>query len=308
MRGEIRAIRDRLHANWVSVYGSDVERLTETAEEALRRGLQVSIQPRAFDEPQVDALEKLRQTAVQAERLRRNYEPEVILVIGCEFMLFTPGIIPGADFFERVEFLTKGEFDMAELQRKLRVYTEKAVKVARSNFHGRITYGAASDLEQVDWSLLDIVGLDYYSYHEDRAAHTKELAPFRRWNKPIMILEFGCCTFTGAPELGGMGWEIVDFEKDPVEIKPGYYRDEAEQARHLRNMLEVFTEERFLGASPYTFISPDAPHRKARKYDEDIAAFSLCKVIRDRSNDPGSPYRWEPKKSFDAVSAFYQTC
>jgi hypothetical protein len=253
-------------------------------------------------------LEKLRQTAVQAERLRRNHEPEVILVIGCEFMLFTPGIVPGADFFERVEFLTKGEFDMAELQQKLGIYTTKAVKVARSNFGGRITYGAASDLEQIDWPLFDIVGLDYYSYHADRAGHIEELAPFRRWEKPIMILEFGCCTFTGAPELGGMGWEIVDFEKNPVEIKPGYYRNEAEQARHLRNMLEVFTAEGVLGASPYTFISPDAPHRKARKDDEDIAAFSLCKVIRDRSHDPRSPYRWEPKKSFDAVSSFYTTC
>jgi hypothetical protein len=121
-------------------------------------------------------------------------------------MLFTPGIVPGANFFERVEYLIKGEFDMRELQRKLLAYTAKAVSVARGNFRGRITYGAASDLEQIDWSLFDIVGLDYYSYHEDRADHSKELAPFRRWGKPILILEFGCCTFTGAPEVGGMGW------------------------------------------------------------------------------------------------------
>lgn len=308
MRGEIAAIRDRLRANWVSVCGSDVGRLRETAEEALRIGLKVSVQPRAFDQPQSAGLEQLRRVARDAERLRAKYGPEVILVIGCEFMLFTPGIVPGADFFERVEYLTKGEFDMAELQRKLSVYVAKAVKVARSNFKGRITYGAASDLEEIDWSLFDIVGLDYYSYHADRAGHTKELAPFRRWKKPIMILEFGCCTFTGAPELGGMGWEIVDFTVDPVQIKPGYFRDEQEQADHLRTMLEVFTAEGFLGASPYTFISPDAPHREERKYDEDIAAFSLCKVTRQTSSDPASKYRWEPKKSFHAVSRFYATC
>jgi hypothetical protein len=77
----------------------------------------------------------------------------VILVIGCEFMLFTPGIVPGKDFYERVAYLTKG-----------------------------------------------------YSYHQDPAEHSKELAPFRKWSKPILILEFGCCTFTGAPEVGGMGW------------------------------------------------------------------------------------------------------
>jgi len=308
MQGEIWAIDEQLRANWVSVYGTDVGRLRDTAEEGLKRGLKVSVQPRAFDQPQSQALEHLRQTAREAELLRARYEPEVILVIGCEFMLFTPGIVPGANFFERVEYLTKGEFDMAELQRKLRVFVAKAVKVARSNFKGRISYGAASDLEQIDWSLFDIVGLDYYSYHQDRAGHAKELAPFRRWNKPIMILEFGCCTFTGAPELGGMGWEILDYEKNPPQIKAGYFRDEAEQARHLRTMLEVFTAEGFLGAAPYTFISPDVPHRKERKYDEDIAAFSLCKVIRQTSSDPASKYRWEPKKSFEAVSRYYATC
>jgi len=306
MRGEIHAIRHRLHANWVSIYGSDVRRLTDTATAALEQGLTVSIQPRSFDEPQADELEKLRKVAVEAERLRRRYDQEVILVIGCEFMLFTPGIVPGATFFERVEYLTKGEFDMAELQRKFRAFTARMVKVARSNFKGRITYGAASDLERVDWSLFDLVGLDYYSYHADRAGHTQELAPFRRWGKPILILEFGCCTFTGAAELGGMGWDIVDYSGDVPVIPPQYVRNEQEQADHLVNMLGVFTAEGFLGASPYTFISPDAPHRPHdRPHDEDMAAFSLCKVLRDHDADPASPYRWQPKKSFHAVSAFY---
>ncbi len=278
MGGEVRAIEERLRANWVSVYGSNVERLVETATEVHRRGMAVSVQPRSFDEPQEDAVAKLREVAIAAERLRRRGGPEVILVVGCEFMLFTPGIVPGADFFERVAYLTAGEFDMAELQRKFRAFTAQMVKVARRNFHGRITYGAAHDLEDVDWSLFDIVGLDYYSYHEDPAGHTKELAPFRRWGKPILVLEFGCCTFTGAPELGGMGWDIVDYSGPEPVIPPQYVRDEQAQADHLVNMLEVFADEDFLGASMYTFISPDAPHRpNDRPHDEDMAAFSLCK-------------------------------
>lgn len=308
VRTEIRAIDRELHANWVSVFGSHVDRLTETAAEALRRGLSVSIQPRAFDQPQAEALEQLRRAACAAERLRRRYDPEVVLVVGCEFMLFTPGIVPGADFFERVAYLEKGEFDMAELQRRLDAYLARTVAVARSNFKGRITYGAASDLERVDWSRFDIVGLDYYSYHERREDHTAELARFRRWGKPILILEFGCCTFTGAPELGGMGWDIVDYDQDPPVIKDGYDRDEQEQADHLTTMLRVFDAEGFLGAAPYSFISPDMPHLPGgpAKYDLDTAAFSLCKVIRKRPADPESPYRWEPKKSFEAVSALYR--
>ncbi|MEV5962768.1 hypothetical protein AB0L70_13455 [Kribbella sp. NPDC051952] len=310
MRGELRAIRHRLHANWVSIYGSDVRRLTDTATAALEQGLTVSIQPRSFDEPQADELEKLRKVAVEAERLRRrcDQDQEVILAIGCEFMLFTPGIVPGATFFERVEYLTKGEFDWPVLVRRFREFTARMVKVARSNFKGRITYGAASDLEPVDWSLFDIVGLDYYSYHADRADHTKELAPFRALGKPILILEFGCCTFTGAAELGGMGWDIVDFSGDVPVIPPQYVRNEQEQADHLANMLAVFTAEGFLGASPYTFISPDAPHRPHdRPHDEDMAAYSLCKVLRTHEDDPASPYHWQPKKSFHSVSRFYLT-
>ncbi|GAA1603041.1 MULTISPECIES: hypothetical protein [Kribbella] len=306
MRGEIHAVRHRLHANWVSIYGSDVRRLIETATAALEEGLTVSIQPRSFDEPQPAELEKLRQVAVAAEQLRHRYDREVILVVGCEFMLFTPGIVPGASFFERVEYLSGGGYDMAELQRKFRAFTARMVKVARSNFRGRVTYGAASDLEQVDWSVFDIVGLDYYSYHPDRAGHAKELAPFRRWRKPILILEFGCCTFTGAAKLGGMGWDIVDYSGDVPVIPPQYVRNEQEQADHLTDMLQVFTEQGFLGASPYTFISPDAPHRPHdRPHDEDMAAFSLCKVLRYEDQNPASPYHWLPKKSFHAVSRQY---
>jgi hypothetical protein len=221
-------------------------------------------------------------------------------------MLFTPGIVPGEDFYERVAYLSKGEFDMAELQRKLAVYVAKAVAVARRNFHGRITYGAASDLERIDWSQFDIVGLDYYSYHQDPAEHSKELAPFRRWNKPILILEFGCCTFTGAPEMGGMGWDIVDYEHVPPVIKAGYVRDEQEQADHLTNMLQVFQAEGMVGASPYDFISPGSPHVADPRHDLDIASFSLCKVIRKNQADEASPYRWEPKKSFHAVASIYR--
>ncbi|TDO54358.1 hypothetical protein EV643_101140 [Kribbella sp. VKM Ac-2527] len=77
----------------------------------------------------------------------------------------------------------------------------------------------------------------------------------------------------------------------------------------MRTMLEVFTADGFLGASPYTFISPDAPHRADDPlHDEDIAGYGLCKVIRKNTWDPASPYRWEPKKSFHAVSGFYRSC
>ncbi|HEY3561276.1 MAG TPA: hypothetical protein VGL05_27615, partial [Kribbella sp.] len=113
-------------------------------------------------------------------------------------------------------------------------------------------------------------------------------------------------TFTGASKLGGMGWDIVDYSGDVPVIPPQYVRNEQEQADHLTNMLRVFADQGFLGASPYTFISPDAPHRPHdRPHDEDMAAFSLCKVLRYEDTNPASPYYWLPKKAFHAVSQLF---
>jgi len=92
-----------------------------------------------------------------------------------------------------------------------------------------------------------------------------------------MILEFGCCTFRGAAEMGGMGWDIIDFEQDPPVVKDGYVRSEREQADHLANLIEVFEAEGFLGASPYTFISPDSPRSRIRQYDYDMASFGCAR-------------------------------
>ena len=47
----------------------------------------------------------------------------------------------------------------------------------------------------------DIVGLDYYAYFETDAEYTTDLDTYRRWGKPLMVLEFGCCTFTGVGAL-----------------------------------------------------------------------------------------------------------
>jgi hypothetical protein len=303
--GEIGAVRHGLHCNAITVLGSDVERLATSAALALRLGLRTLIQPRLFDFPQGEVLDHLARTARTAERLRRRHRrPGVVLVVGCEAVLFTPGIVPGNGFYERVEYLTEHPEELPAILARLDAFLDKAVTVARRNFHGPITYGAAAGLEDVDWSRFDLVGLDYYDYHPTTAEHRLALATYRRWNKPIMILEFGCCTFTGAAEAGGMGWDVIDYTKDPPEIPDGVVRDEAEQARHLVRMLGVFDDLGLYGASIYNFISPDMPHSPVRRYDLDIASYSLVETIREEFADPASPYHWRPKQSFHAVARY----
>ncbi len=80
-------------------------------------------------------------------------------------------------------------------------------------------------------------------------------------------------------------------------------RSERTQADHLTNMLSIFESEGLYSASWYSFISPDVPHAPSDPiHDLDTASFGLVKVIRERHNDPASPYRWEPKKSFHALA------
>jgi hypothetical protein len=299
---ELGMIANELRCPSITAFGTDLGRLAETTDVALRRGMEVFVQPRLYDHPQDEILEHMAEAARAAERRRTG--DNVKFVTGCEHFLFTPGIIPGANFLERIENIESiPESEWPAIIRRFRQFMARAVEVARREFRGRITYGSAAGADAVwnDWSLFDIVGLDYYPYFETDAEYTTDLGQYRRWNKPIMILEFGCCTFTGAAKLGGMGWGIVDYGADPPVIKPGYTRDEREQADHIARMLRVFGAEQLAGAHLYSVISPDSPHHPTcRDRDYDMASYSLFRTIRARFDDDNSPYRLEPKQSYHA--------
>jgi hypothetical protein len=306
---EIATIRRGLHGNAVTLLGSDLGRFAETGKLALRNGLQTVIQPRLFDYPQTEIMAQLEDAARLAERLRREHpRTGVTLAVGCEHILFTPGIVPGADLFERADYLTEHPEELPAIMRRLNEFLGRQVELARRHFRGPLTYGAVADLERVDWRLFDIVGLDYYDSHPTVDGHRQALAPHRRWNKPIWILEFGCCTFEGADADAGMGWNVVDYTKVPAEIPAEVVRSERTQADHLSRTLAAFEELGLYGASVYTFVSPDSPHTRRKKYDYDIAAYSLLKSVRTRHFDEESPYHTLPKRSFAAVARHNLAC
>ncbi|MFF3482101.1 abortive phage infection protein [Streptomyces sp. NPDC002701] len=307
MRGDIRVIAHDLHADTVEVTGDGVERLTATADEVAERGLHVWLQPTLGDVPEKDILEHLAETGRHGERLRRQ-GARVTLAVGCEFWLFVPDIVPGADVLERIENLRKGTFDLVRMQRRLAAFTTKAAGVGRSVFRGSLSYAAAQDpaFENVDWNLFDIVGIDYYSYFPRRAQYVNELRTFLRWGKPLAITEFGTCTFAGAPEQGGMGWDVVDYGKTPPEIKGGVVRSERVQAAYLTDVLDVFESMNLYAAMAFEFVTPDSPHRPDDpRYDLDMASYAVVKPLKDRPDDPGSDWHWEPKQAFHALARQY---
>ncbi|MEU7413598.1 abortive phage infection protein [Streptomyces sp. NPDC042638] len=304
MRKDIRAIRDELHADTVDVTGDGVARLTVTAGEAAEQGLRVWLQPTLGDAPERDILDHMAETGRFAERLRRH-GAAVDFSVGCEFWLFVPGIVPGDTVLERVRNLLDGTVDHDAMQRRLDRFTAKAAAVGRSVFHGRLGYAAAQD-DRVDWRLFDIVGIDYYSYFPRRADYVRELSRYLRWGKPLAITEFGTCAYVGAPQAGGMGWDVVDYDKEPEEIKGDLVRSERTQAAYLSQLLDAFSSVDLYAAMAFEFVTADAPHRPDDpRHDLDMASYSLTKTIKDRPDDPDSDWHWEPKEAFHALARRY---
>ncbi|MFG3013092.1 abortive phage infection protein [Streptomyces cinerochromogenes] len=305
MREDIRIIRDELYADTVDVTGDGVERLTATAAEAAERGLRVWLQPTLGDVPERDILEHLAETGRFAERLRRQ-GAAVDLSVGCEFWLFVPGIVPGATALERIRNLLDGRVDPVAMQRRLDRFTAKAAAVGRSVFHGRLSYAAAQD-DRVDWRLFDIVGIDYYAYFPHKADHVRELSRYLRWGKPLAVTEFGTCAYVGAPEAGGMGWDVVDHDKKPEEIKGDLVRSERTQAAYLTQLLDVFSSMDLYAAMAFEFVTPDAPHRPDDpRHDLDMASYAITRTVKDRPDDPHSDWHWEPKQAFHALADRYR--
>lgn len=87
-----------------------------------------------------------------------------------------------------------------------------------------------------------------------------------RVGKPVVVSESGTCTYKGAPERGGMGWDVVDYDRPEPEIVGGPVRSERTQATYLRDLLDVFEPMDLYAALTYNFVTPDAPHRSKPRH------------------------------------------
>lgn len=302
MRGELRAIRDELHCTSIGVFGTDLDRLGQTAEAALEGGLQVWLQPRLVDAGPRDTLAHLAKAAELAERLRTR-NSAIHVNVGCELTVFSEGMMPGAGYAERVARLAtlKGWPLTPLYSKRLNRFLHQAADVARAEFHGQLTYGAGL-WELVDWKPFDIIGLDYYRMRYNRAKYVTKLRKFTRQDKPVVIVEFGCAAFDGAAEAGPSAHEIIDHSGPVPRIDGPYTRNEQVQADQLADLIGIYDEEGVHGAFVFEFIEPAHPHSAEPHHDIDMAGYSLVKIIHDT---PDGPYRWEPKAAFHTVAKLY---
>jgi hypothetical protein len=323
VRRELEIIAGDLHCTAVRIQSADLPRLGWTAQVAVDLGFEVWLSPDLWDHDAEDTLAHLVSAARAAEEVRHANPGRVYLSAGSELSLFMRGIIPGDTVPERIARPDLDGFLRAEAtQRSLNEYLGRASAAVRQVFGGRITY-CALPTERVDWTAFDVAAVDLYRDTMNRPHFSRDVQVFRNRarGRPLVIGEFGCCTYRGAADRGGMGWDITDHVGDQPHINGDYVRDEAEQAREITECLDIFEAGGADIAFVQTFVQPGTPWNPDPRFDFDLASYSLVRSFASRADELGREFPkvpwdttehgttypdmpWEPKESFRAVAAW----
>ena len=302
VRQEMAVIRRDLHCTDVCLFGTVIDRLIEAAVIAREEGLHVWLQPRLIEAEQDALLDHLNEAAMAAERVRTD-SGHVALNVGVELSLFAAGIIPGATFPERMVTWLETLHELQTYNKRLNALLGEMVAVSRGVFSGSLTYGSG-EWEGVDWSAFDFLGIDLYRDAYNRDTYPQRVRDLRRHGKPVLITEFGCCTYEGAEDAGGSGYDIIDWEQDPPVLNGDYVRSEEVQAETIGELLEIYEAEGVHGAFVFTFVEVGQTYSPDPLYDLDMASFGIVKFLPE---DTGQGYEetgyWEPKLAFATIAA-----
>lgn len=298
---DMQMIKRELGCNAVMLFGTRLDRLRRTALYALRCGLQVWLQPRLIDGSQEAVLDHLIEVARLAEGLSEGRPGRVVLNIGCELSLFMEGVLPGAHFHERIDNLMRRRTQDGSFNDVLNRFLRQACGEVRVHFKGPVVY-AAGEWEAVDWRPFDYVGVDYYMNEHNETGYVRGLRALQKLGKPLIITEFGCCTFAGAEKAGGAGFMIITDDVEP-RIKPGYERDEGVQARYLERLITIYKREGVDGSFVYGFSEPGNLRSDDPSADLDMASYGVVAVLKAASEH--KPEVWEPKRAFSKLAQLY---
>ncbi|NKY53229.1 abortive infection protein [Nocardia vermiculata] len=308
-RRELAIIGKDLHCNAVRITGTDPDRLSVAAEQALDLGLEVWLSPQLHDRSPRETLDYILRCAEVAERARQR-RSAVVFVLGCELTLFMKGILDNHNSIERFSRPTRLLATVLKLKvlgshnNRLNAFLAEAATAVRKVFDGPISY-ASLPIEAVDWTLFDIIGVDHYRAKRNRTTYGRSLQNLFDHGKPVVVTEVGVCAYQGAEDKGPRGFMIADFAVDPPRLNGDYVRDEAMQARELTEMLGELETAGVDGAFVFTFVTPALPHRKQSRMDLDLAGYGLVKSYDDHNGETCPDLPWQPKQSFHAVADYY---
>ena len=297
---DMAVIASELHCNSVNIYGTDLDRIVSAAKIAQASGLHVSLQLRSIDLDRQATLDSIAAASQAAEALSGG--GAVTLNIGCEASLFTRGFLPGRSFLTRMKLLAVLWPLLPIINRRLNAMLAKGVTAARQSFRGPVIYSAGV-WEEIDWSPFDLVGVNLYRDPHNEGTYLRDLRGHLQREKPLIITEFGCCSFEGAERLGGGGWLAIDHSASPPRMKPGYVRSEEAQASLIDELLRTYITEGVHGAYVFDFLQAANPHEADPIRDLDMASYGIVRPEPARPGD-GS-IRWARKQAFQAVADAY---
>lgn len=312
VRRELAIIRDDLHCNAVQVIGGAPERLERAAGYAAELGLEVWFSPYPLELTTDEMLSLFADCAERAERLRKQ-GAEVVFVTAVELSLMNKGFLPGNGVEKRLGLLLsepdRRRERLAEVSARVNDFLGGAVAVVRQRFRGRITY-ASIPVERVDWTPFDIVSVELIRSAEIASQFRDAVRNLVAGEKPVAITGFGTATYRGAGDRGGRTMEIVEYDPDtgvPVRLNGEYVRDEAGQARYLREVLEIVDAEGVDSTFVFLFALNNFPHRPDGhpRDDLDLASLGIVKVLEGRHGDTYPDMTWEPKAGFTTVAEWY---
>lgn len=294
---ELEIIKNDLHCNAVRIQGLDLDRLLTASDVALKFGLEAWISPEMWDRTQDETLEYLKKAASAVEEIRTRFPERMVFSLGSELTLFTQGFVEGNNIFERMSMPSFfANIKAGAHNAPLNSFLARANEAVKDRFHGPITYFSLP-FEAVDWSLLDFVGVDHYRDARIADSYGKMAQRYLSvYKKPVVIGEFGCCTYSGAEKLGGQGFMIAfgmmqdylgptknmphnasEMLRMLPKIDGHYIRDEALQAQEVVDQLGVLDSAGVDGAFVFTFVSPNSPYNEDPRFDGDMGSYSLVK-------------------------------
>ena len=293
---ELEIIKKDLHCNAVRICGLDTERLMTASEDALSQGLEVWLSPEMWDKDQEETIKYIANTAERAESLHHRWPGKLVFSVGSELTLFSNGIVEGDGVFDRMSRTSFWSvIGAGKHNGPLNAFLSKLCEVTREAFRGPLTYFSVP-FEAVNWKPFDFVGVDHYRDARVKDTYGPMASKYGVFGKPVIIGEFGCCTFRGADLLGANGFmasfgmienlvgpvpklpkTFLDIAHVPPRANGHYIRDEGLQARELVDQLGVLDAAGVDGAFVQTFVSPNNPYRPDPRFDTDMANFSLVK-------------------------------
>jgi len=247
MEEQLDTIHDDLGCNAICIdAGPDYEdNLIECGRLAIGKGFErIDIQPRYINCTIAETVENVGRFAKRVRELRQTSEA-VIYHLGHEFVLETSGIVPGDDWFQRLDYCIKKPDWPNEAIPKLTKMFKDLIKVSQDNYGYPVTYAAIAvvEIDVVPWHhpAFESIGVDAYlqdviGWDEDWVISL--LTSLKKYRKPVHSTEAGCLTFSGAAEIGG----VITFG-----VWEGRQYDEEEQARYIERYCNMLNRARIDG-------------------------------------------------------------